>query len=99
VIILGKEILNYNEWLAMQCNLSVRREAINAQLERLETHIDEKYDDIVNIFTFVNRNIPHLRESADNLDRHMEVNDTNMGRRMGPLERAIANIGHRHRHQ
>ena len=92
-------ILRNTERLATQHNLWAQRQEFKEQLTLFETRIDEQYEEVANNFTIVNQDMTLLQEATDNLNGQMAANDANMERRMDSLERAINNLGRRHRHR
>ncbi|KAK1681332.1 hypothetical protein QYE76_042180 [Lolium multiflorum] len=92
------EVLRPSERLATH-NLWVQRQEFKDQLNLFETHIDEQYEEVAHNFGQVNQDMILLREATDNLHDQVTANDANMERRMDSLERAINNLGRRHRHR
>ncbi|KAK1648993.1 hypothetical protein QYE76_066798 [Lolium multiflorum] len=93
------EVLHPSERLATQHNLWVQRQEFKDQLNLFETRIDEQYEEVAHNFGQVNQDMILLREATDNLHDQVTANDANMERRMDSLERAINNLGRRHRHR
>src|SRR5215218_7637416 len=93
------EVLRTSERLATQHNLWVQRQEFKDQLNLFETRIDEQYEEVAHNFGQVNQDMILLREATDNLHDQVTANDANMERRMDSLERAINNLGRRHRHR
>ncbi|KAK1648750.1 hypothetical protein QYE76_066555 [Lolium multiflorum] len=93
------EVLRTSERLATQHNLWVQRQEFKDQLNLFETRIDEQYEEVAHNFSQVNQDMHLLREATDNLHHQVTANDANMERRMDSLERAITNLGRRHRHR
>ncbi|KAK1665420.1 hypothetical protein QYE76_053579 [Lolium multiflorum] len=93
------EVLRTSERLATQHNLWVQRQEFKDQLNLFETRIDEQYEEVAHNFGQVNQDMNLLREATDNLHHQVTANDANMERRMDSLERAITNLGRRHRHR
>ncbi|KAK1614912.1 hypothetical protein QYE76_020429 [Lolium multiflorum] len=92
------EVLHPSERLATQHNLWVQRQEFKDQLNLFETRI-EQYEEVAHNFGQVNQDMNLLREATDNLHDQVTANDANMERRMDSLERAINNLGRRHRHR
>ncbi|KAK1679241.1 hypothetical protein QYE76_040089 [Lolium multiflorum] len=93
------EVLHPSERLATQHNLWVQRQEFKDQLNLFETRIDQQYEEVAHNFGQVNQDMNLLREATDNLHDQVTANDANMERRMDGLERAINNLGRRHRHR
>ncbi|KAK1680991.1 hypothetical protein QYE76_041839 [Lolium multiflorum] len=93
------EVLRTSERLATQHNLWVQCQEFKDQLNLFETRIDEQYEEVAHNFSQVNQDMHLLREATDNLHHQVTANDANMERRMDSLERAITNLGRRHRHR
>ncbi|KAK1681375.1 hypothetical protein QYE76_042223 [Lolium multiflorum] len=93
------EVLRNTERLVTQHNLWVQRQEFKDQLNLFETRINEQYEEVAHNFGQVNQDMNLLREATDNLHHQVTANDANMERRMDSLERAITNLGRRHRHR
>ncbi|KAK1648901.1 hypothetical protein QYE76_066706 [Lolium multiflorum] len=92
------EVLRNTERLVTQHNLWAQRQEFKEQLTLFETRIDEQYEEVAHNFGQVNQDMNLLCEATDNLHHQVTANDANMERRMDSLERAITNLGRRHRH-